>query len=257
MVSSAANSSALVRDRLLVHPKAAQRVLQLLARPDHAHVELCALVELDPALTAAVLRTANSVHLGYSRRIAGIRHATVMLGGTLVASLAASRVANLVFDVSQPDYPEWLWQHSVVVASACSVLAPTLGESSDDAYTAGMLHDVGSLLATANGEADAGDECNAERIEAGADLLGRWNLPDRIVDGIRHHRARPTALIGNLERLVAAASSFAAELGAAGPERSMSTADALRLVQTTRRPDEVMAAIEDEVTRRTAIVREG
>jgi hypothetical protein len=46
-------------------------------------------------------------------------------------------------------------------------------------------------------------------------------------------------------------------MGAAGPERSMSPVDALRLLQTTRRPDEIMAAIEDEVARRTAIVREG
>jgi HD-like signal output (HDOD) protein len=272
-VFSAANSPALVRDRLLVHPKAAQRVLELLARPDGAHGELCSLVELDPALTAAVLRTANSVHLGYSRRIAGIRHATVMLGGSLVASLAASRVADLVFDVSRPDYPDGLWQHSVVVASACAVLAPEVGETADDAYTTGMLHDVGTLMAAANRDTDTDTGTGTDTegrspssrasagpmqddlVDAGADLLRRWNLPDKVVDGVRHHRARPAALVGNLERLVAAAGSLAAEMGAGGPEKTMSPIEALRLVQTTRRPDEVMAAIDDDVTRRTAIVR--
>ena len=78
MVFSAAHSSALLRDRLLVHPKAAQRVLELLGRPDGAHGELCALVELDPALTAAVLRPANSAHLGYSRRIAEVMRVGVI-----------------------------------------------------------------------------------------------------------------------------------------------------------------------------------
>ncbi len=245
-------------------------MLELLSRPDGAHSELCALVELDPALTAAVLRTANSTHLGYSGRIAGIRHATVMLGGSLVASLAASRVADLVFDVNQPDYPDWLWQHSVVVASACAVLAPYVGEPVDDAFTTGILHDVGTLMAAANADApgstdpvgasgghDGTDGRMNELVDAGADLLRRWNLPDKVVSGIRHHRARPAALVGNLERLVAAAGSFAAELGAPGPERTFSPIEALRLVQANRRPDDVIAAIDDEVTRRTAVVREG
>lgn len=241
-------------------------MLQLLSRPDGAHSELCALVELDPALTAAVLRTANSTHLGYSGRIAGIRHATVMLGGSLVASLAASRVADLVFDVNQPDYPDWLWQHSVVVASACAVLAEYVGEPTDDAFTTGILHDVGTLMAAANADgttpdatdlADSADGRSAELVDAGADLLRRWNLPDKVVSGIRHHRARPAALVGNLERLVAAAGSFAAEMGAPGPERPISPIEALRLVQANRRPDDVIAAIDDEVTRRTAVVREG
>lgn len=256
MVFPASGPSALLRDRLLVHPRAAQRVLELLARPDGAHAELCTLVELDPALTAAVLRAANSTHLGYSRRIAGIRHATVMLGGSLVASLAASRVADLVFDSTQPDYPDWLWQHSVVVASGCAVLAPYLGEAIDDAYTTGMLHDVGSLLAAANAEGHEGEPDTGLHVDEGADLLRRWNLPDRVVDGVRHHRARAAGLVGGLERLVAAAGAFAHELGAGGPERPMPLLEAARLVMANRRPDDLLAAIDDEVTRRTAIVRE-
>lgn len=268
MVFSASNSPALVRDRLLVHPRTAQRVLELLNRSGNAHAELCALVELDPALSAAVLRTANSAHLGYSGRIAGIRHATVLLGGSLVASLAASRVADLVFDVAQPDYPDWLWQHSLVVASGSSVLASYIGENTDDAYTTGLLHDVGSLLAATNVNEDlhgaAGDsidnvagQSGAADVGAGANLLRRWNLPDRVVSGVRHHRASTAGLVGTLERLVAAASSFATEMGAPGPERPMSTLEALRLLQCNRRPDDVMSAIDDEVTRRTAILRGG
>ena len=245
-----ADTSALIRNRLLVHPRTAQRVLQLLGEADGSYSELCSLVEVDPALTAAVLRAANSTHLGYARRIAGIRHATVMLGGSLVASLAASSVADLVFDSSRPDYPDWLWQHTLVVASGCAVLAAHVGESTDDAYTTGMLHDVGALLAATNGADPAGDH-----VDEGADLLRRWNLPDRVVDAVRHHQARPAALVGNLERLVAAATSLAAEMGAPGPERPIPVLEALRLVQTNRRPADVMSAIEDDVTRRTVVAR--
>ena len=245
-----ADTSALIRNRLLVHPRTAQRVLQLLGAADGAHGDLCALVEVDPALTASVMRAANSTHLGYARRIAGIRHATVMLGGSLVASLAASRVADLVFDSSHPDYPDWLWQHTLVVASGCAVLAEYVGESADDAYTTGMLHDVGALLAATNGA-----DPEVDHVDEGADLLRRWNLPDKVVDAVRHHRARPAALVGNLERLVAAATSLAAEMGAPGPERPVPVLEALRLVQVNRRPDDVMSAIEDDVTRRTVVAR--
>ena len=246
-----ADTSAPIRDRLLVHPRTAQRVLELLGQADCAYGELCALVEIDPALTASVMRAANSTHLGYSRRIAGIRHANVMLGGSLVASLAAGRVADLVFESSRPDYPDWLWQHTLVVASGCAVLAEHVGESADDAYTTGMLHDVGALLAATNG-ADASGDCVGE----GAELLRRWNLPDKVVEAVRHLRTKPAALVGNLERLVAAATSLAAEMGAPGPERPIPVIEALRLLQTNRRPDDVMSAIEDDVTRRTAVARE-
>ena len=92
--------------------------------------------------------------------------------------------------------------------------------------------------------------------ETGAGLLQRWNLPDRVVEGVRHHHARPQGLVGNLERLVAASGSFARELGAGGPERSMSLHEAAQLVQAGRRPEDLLAAIDDEVTRRTAIVRD-
>jgi putative nucleotidyltransferase with HDIG domain len=254
VVSTASSHASILRDRLFVHPRSAQRVLQLLAKTEVDKTELCALVELDPALSAAVLRAANSAHLGYSRRIGGIRHATVMLGGSLVASLAASRVADLVFDVDQPDYPDWLWQHSIAVACACSVMSRQVDEPADEAFTAGLLHDVGSLLAAANG---VEHEDEADSVGEGADLLRRWNLPDRVVDGIRHHRARAAGLVGPIERLIAAASAFAAELGAPGPEKPMSVLQATRLLKIARKPDDVIDDIEDEITRRTAVVRVG
>jgi putative nucleotidyltransferase with HDIG domain len=250
VVIPVADPSPLLRDRLLVHPRAAERVLQLLSAEDGAHGELCALVELDPALTAAVVRAANATHLGYARRIAGARHAIVLLGGGLVASLAASRVADLVFDTGRPDYPDWLWQHSLAVASGCAVLAGEIGEPVDDAYTTGLLHDVGALLAATNGVDPELDHC-----DDGAELLRRWNLPDKVVGGVRHQRARAAGMVGSLERLVAAASCFAAELGAPGPERTVSPTQALGLVQVLRRPDDVLAQIEDDLARRTAVAR--
>lgn len=211
-------------------------------------------VMLDPALTAAVLRAANAAHLGYSRRIGGVRQATVMLGGTLVASLAAGRVADLVFDPDPPAYPDWLWPHSLAVAASSAVLAKICDESVDDAFTAGLLHDVGWLLAATNrADLDDGDQ---EHATAGAELLSRWNFPDRLVASVQHHHLRAGALVDQLERVVVAAHAFAKEVGATSPEPSVSRMEALELLDLTDlRTAGIVAEIEQELTSMTSDLR--
>jgi HD-like signal output (HDOD) protein len=243
--SAARTSSALVeQSRLLVHPASARVVLEILQSPVDVAGDLTRTILTDPALAAAVLRAANSAHLGYSRRIGGVRQASVMLGTSLVNSLAASRVADLVFDTDAPDYPDWLWLHSITTACAAAVLARRSGESADDAYTAGLLHEVGWLLGVAAG-AETPDQDHAAR---GGQLLGKWNLPDRIAAAATQHHARPAALTGTLDRVVVAAHAFAAALGASSPERSLTTIEALQLVGLAdARPAAITGEIEAEL----------
>lgn len=239
------------RNRLLVHPASARVVLEVLRGPADAGRDLTRTVMTDPALSAAVLRAANSAHLGYSRRIGGIRQASVMLGGSLVGSLAASRVADLVFDTSPPDYPDWLWLHSITMGCACSVLARHTGDAVDDAFTVGLLHDIGWLLAASNGVDVAGFDgaSDAGHGAAGAELLARWNLPDRIVATVQRHHIRSTALTAPLERLTVGAHAFAAALGAPSPERSMTVDEAMMLLGIRDvRHSALLAAIEAELT---------
>jgi putative nucleotidyltransferase with HDIG domain len=242
------------RDRLLVHANSAQQVLHLLQRPGGVPGDPTKTVMLDPALTAAVVRAANSAHLGYSGRIGGVRQATVMLGGTLVASLAASRVADLVFDPSPPEYPDWLWPHSLAVACGCAVLAKRTGESVDDAYTAGLLHDVGWLLMASNGLPV--DNADTDHARIGAALLSRWNFPAGIVSAVKHHHSRPAALVSMLDRIVVAAHGIAKGMGVASPEASISKLDALRLVDLPGvRASIIIAEVEQELTNLTSEIR--
>lgn len=237
------------QNRLLVHPASARVVLGVLQRRDDGGPDLTRTILTDPALAAAVLRAANSAHLGYSRRIAGVRQASVMLGASLVNSLAASRVADLVFDADAPDYPDWLWLHSITTACAATVLARRCGESPDDAYTAGLLHEVGWLLGCGAGSTQPGDDHAA----IGARLLSRWNLPDRIVAAVNLHHARPAALTVPLERVVVAGHAFAAALGVPGPERAITTTEALLLVGLPdARPAAITAEIEQELANVTS-----
>lgn len=233
------------RNRLLVHPASARVVLEVLRGVDGGR-DITKTVMTDPALAASVMRAANSVHLGYSRRIGSIRQASVMLGGTLVGSLAASRVADLVFDTEAPDYPDWLWLHSLATACACSVIARHIGESMDEAFTVGLLHEVGWLLAASNGMALPSPYTDHSAL--GAELLTRWNLPERIVAAVQQHHTRTNALNAPLDRLVVAAHGLVAAMGVPCPERSISPAEALVLVNLSDvRQTVLLGQIESEL----------
>ncbi len=252
-----AREEVLERDRLLVHARPAQIAVEQL----HASIGIedrpridARLATLDPALGAAVLRAANAAHLGYSRRISGVRQASVMLGGTFVASLIAARVADLVFDDAPPDYPEWLWPHSLTVAAAASVLAKRLDESTDDAYTAGLLHDVGWLHAATSRTVD--EDTTTTHPRACGRLFTRWNFPERLVAAVEHHHARSDALVDPLERIVVAAHGIAKAMGAGGPEPAPSKIESLRLVSLgSLRASTIIDETEQELFTLTGLLR--
>ncbi len=235
----------------MVHPASARVVLGILRDGDDDR-DLTKVVMADPALSAAVLRAANSAHLGYSGRIGGIRQAAVMLGGSLVGSLAASRVADLVFDTRPREYPDWFWLHSVAVACGASVIARHLGESVDEAYSAGILHDIGHLLGASNApDAEPGLSLTSpeERAESGARLLKRWNMPDRIVAAAASSAGRVNATSPTIVRAVRAAHAVAEALGATSPDRSIGLAEALELTGLrTVRQSALVAEVESEIT---------
>lgn len=240
-----------------MHARTAQVAVEQLHRSvgvdDRPRID-ARLVPLDPALAAAVLRAANSVHLGYSRRISGIRQASVMLGGTFVASIVAARVADLVFDSSPPDYPDWLWPHSLTVAAAASVLAKRIDESPDDAYTAALLHDVGWLHAATNGTLSETTGIDHPRV--GGRLLTRWNLPERTVAAVEHHHARADALVDPLERIVVAAHGIAKAMDAGGPEPAPSKLESMRLVSLgSVRASTIIDETEQELLTLTTVLR--
>lgn len=241
-----------LRDRLAVHPKTVNLVLELLQGTPQQQAELMRVVQTDPALAAAVMRAANSVHLGYARQISGLRQATVMLGQNLVNAVVAGRVADRVFERKPMDYPEWLWPHSVVMASTCAVLARRTGVSPDEAYTAGLLHDLGWLMAASNNVDLEGRDRSHARIGSG--LLSRWNLPERIVLAVETHHSIVDSSVSPLAKLIIAGHAFAEELGAHGPEASVSMIEAMHILRLDMRPATLLDDIEEELVIQTAVL---
>lgn len=104
-------------------------------------------IESDPALSATILKIVNSPMAGMPRKVASISRATVLLGFRTVASLTLG--VSLVSDnkkgrCSKFDYDKF-WSHSLACAVSSRHLAQYLKFSSDEAFTCGLLSQIGRL----------------------------------------------------------------------------------------------------------------
>ena len=214
------------RKNLPTIPAVLSQVLGLVEREDSSTRELVVLIEHDQALTGKMLRLANSAFFGQSRRVATIPRAVMLLGFSTVRNLALGvKVWDTIAHGIPPAHLEELWTHAVMVAVASKVLGAKLcAGDPDEAFTAGLLHDVGRLvLATrfkdaywtaAAGVDDTRSIVDAEQeafgvhhAEVGGWLLEAWGLPPSIVETARLHHATPdrpgtTNLVAIANRLV-------------------------------------------------------
>ena len=194
-------------------PQTTVRIVQLTNQPDSSMTELAQVLEQDQALSARVLRVANSAYFGLPRQVTSIRDAVVLLGQSTLRSLVftASVVGVLGREVAGYGLGKGaLWQHSVAAARAARHLSERVGLDSDEAYVAGLLHDIGKIvldqymqdefaraldLTTDDGiPFDQAERSvfGVDHAEIGGVLAERWELPARLVDAIRHHH-RPSA----------------------------------------------------------------
>jgi hypothetical protein len=110
--------------------------------------KLVELIERDQALTARLLRLANSAFFGQARKVSTIPRAVLLLGFSTVRNLALGVKVwdTLGTGVSRKEL-EALWTHAVQVAAAARVIARQQRQvNPDEAFTSGLLHDVGQLV---------------------------------------------------------------------------------------------------------------
>jgi putative nucleotidyltransferase with HDIG domain len=191
------------------------RLAQLIRDEDTEIGEYEAVVQVDVALTANLLRMANSAYFGFARKIGSVRDAITLLGPRRVFQLGAMAAVEAVVPPTLPGYgidSSAYWLHSVAVAVLSERAAkerklatPTL------TFTAGLLHDIGKLVIS-NFLASRADalrkslaEGNASLLQCERDLLGgdhstigaelaaAWNLPEEVGRVIAHHH-EPTAV---------------------------------------------------------------
>jgi HD-like signal output (HDOD) protein len=135
-------------------PVLSTRILNLLARPDVDISDLVRLISQDPALSANVLRVANSAALRGLSEIQNVRDAITRMGlrdVTEVAGAMASRSlfspeARAEYSLHRERWVELFLDATVVAMGAARLAMETRRGRSDRAFLAGMLHDVGKTL---------------------------------------------------------------------------------------------------------------
>jgi HD-like signal output (HDOD) protein len=239
--------------RLPLQPLTARAVLRVVTDPDASAAGLSRLVELDPALSATVLRMANASYFGVSGRVAGARQAVVMLGVKSVSSLAVSRTASLVFSEDDRAAPPGYWTHSIATAVACGQLAPLAGISEDEAFTTGMLHDIGALVRHADESRDDGEDelSPTDAAVFGSELLTKWGFPRGSSSALRLLYADPSVVHEPMARVLIAGHALASTVVDAGATHSpIAARDGLAMIGVSaNRLDEFSAKVTSEVDR--------
>jgi HD-like signal output (HDOD) protein len=192
-------------------PALAPRVLDTLRDPKLDVARLARTLEQDQAISAKLLTIANSALFAPNKEVASLRDAITMLGIDQVAQIAIGLATRSLFDATAKaelafDRTRWhrLFLHGMVTAFATSNLyAERHKKTSDEAFLAGLFHDVGKAMAlraiaamTAAGEWPAGvsgelvDEV-LQRVhtDPGGAFYERWTFPTNIMQVCtQHHR---------------------------------------------------------------------
>ena len=186
-------------------PAAAMAILRITEHDRFSAHELAATISSDQALTAKLLRLANSAYYGFPRTIGTVRDAVVLLG---FRTVRATTLASCVIDTLQASThidKDQFWYHSVSTGMLAEMLARTEGVHQDEAFTAGVLHNIG-VMALDQGRPDLMAESleyasvhevsvpAAEQAilgytdaDLGAALAERWQFPVELVEAIRDH----------------------------------------------------------------------
>ena len=126
-------------------------VMELLNSIDQEDVDISVLaskVSQDQALTAKTLRFANSSLYGTSTKAATIQQAITFLGMQNVRNLITAAAVTGCFPERRCNGFDFkaFWRHSMATAVCAKSLAKHLRTNQDYAFTAGLLHDIGTLV---------------------------------------------------------------------------------------------------------------
>lgn len=212
------------------YPAVAAALQELADDPKCGSRALAEVVGRDVALAAAVVRRASSAAAGRTG-ILTLEQAVCKLG---VAELGRLALAVSIGAATTRRGPLALvrreqWRHALLAAVFAQELAPRRGIHPDQAFLAGLIHDLGAVIAVGLLEEYLGHHpaatfeagtCEAlihtTHVELGLLVAERWQLPEVLREIISFHH-EPTAglrvyrpevtLIGLVERIIAALAS--------------------------------------------------
>jgi len=248
-------------------PQVATLVMEKLSSPNAMPKDIHELLTKDQGLAARVLKVANSPYYGASRSISSLKDAVLFMGFDSIKSVVLTAVMKGVF--AETGLAEkLLWEHSLGCGAAARKVAIAIGyPSNEEAFLAGMMHDLGKAILfqrlpkkmsaimqdVYNGEADFADlemeNLGFTHAEVGQLVAEKWRFAINIENAIaNHHHPERCESVTRLAHIVNLANAMCHKLEI-GPTRkpdldlsSLESAKALSLG-----PDEI-AGILDELT---------
>jgi putative nucleotidyltransferase with HDIG domain len=196
-------------------PHVALKVIQLAGQSTTSAADLENVISHDPVLVGSVLKQANSAYYGVRGGVATIGHAVLVLGfGTLRTLVITACSRSLLSNKKSSFKDRILWEHSIAAAIVSKLVAREVGyESPEEAFVAGLLHDIGKVVLDTNHPAafqqviervynDGESFVDAEREAFGLDhgevgglVVGKWGLAEELVEAVRHHHEPESATL--------------------------------------------------------------
>jgi len=190
-------------------PQIALKIIRMLRDDNYDIQDIAKEIRQDQVISAKVIRLCNSPFFGAKTTLESIDKALVLLGEKQLLRLVISASMESFFTKNAQGYSlckGGLHQHALGTAMIAEKLCDFTGNaSSDNAYTAGLLHDIGKVvldqyIAAAyplfyrRTQEDGINLIEMEHeifglthTEAGSQLAQNWDLPASLTDTIRYH----------------------------------------------------------------------
>ncbi len=193
--------------KLPTPPAIAVKILNNIRNENSAIEELIGIISADPALTAKLLRIANSGFYALKSAVTSIERAVALLGTNLIRNIALSFVVTNDLREAKQHYFDfdYFWRRSLTSAIAADLTCQTLGEKDDDIFVMALLHDIGivatylnhrqgysSLLQTKQTSSMPLAVLEQEQFgfnhqQVASALIEKWNLPEHFTIPISYH----------------------------------------------------------------------
>jgi len=189
-------------------PAVATRLLDLMRCPETVISDVVQIVKVDPAISAKLIKAANSSYFGLRSEVKTIERAVPLLGTTAATTLALSFALtdDALQKGSLSGHYQAYWKQSIVQAAAAERFAAKFTDRDpSEFFLAGLLLDIGRLamlktipqtygpfLETLGSTAQSLAEQETSAIgchhaQIGARLLQNWKFPTAIVQAVEYH----------------------------------------------------------------------
>jgi putative nucleotidyltransferase with HDIG domain len=202
------------------------KILDALQAPDCPVERIGEIAATDPGLTSKILQLVNSAFFGFASQISSANEAVMLLGTGTIRSLALTCRLFSAFKVeaSRDFSVEQVWTHSMRVARTAEHISRLEHANCavvEQAFTAGLLHDMGKLILANSLSAEylalvsksirerralselENEALNTTHAEVGACLLQLWGLPTALVEAVLWHEQPANAHIDGFSPVLA------------------------------------------------------